>query len=143
MGLPFIVLQNGALLKEKDYTWDAITNTFSSDESHLVICSGYVATFITGNFCQFTTPSSCNFKTGFNCFFNTLSKCKFETEEMCTFDTGSGCTFIVGEQCVLVRRDIFEVHILIPGITMISNNDRIPGWANEDTFESQMFDKNL
>lgn len=121
------VSQDGQPLSLDKFEWDEKTNTFSSDESNLVLdfnginnCTfktGSYCTFKTGFDCTFKTGFNCTFKTGFNCTFDTGSDCTFKTDSYCTFNTGSyctfntgsNCTFNTGSDCVIVRRDIYEI----------------------------------
>lgn len=62
------VLQNGKPLAMTKFSWDEKTNTFSSQESGLMI------DFSDQWDCTFNTGSNCTFKTGENCTFKTGSK---------------------------------------------------------------------
>ena len=125
------VLKNGEHLALHLFEWDEKTNTFSSNESGLVLdfkginncafktgsycafktgsyCAfktGYDCTFNTGSNCTFNTGSNCVFNTGSNCVFNTCWNCTFKTGSNCTFKTGSNCTFKTGDNCTFDTGD--------------------------------------
>jgi hypothetical protein len=74
----FYVTQNGIPLDPSKYTWDEETNTFSTNESNLVL--------------DFSGINSVVFNTGHYCTFKTGHNCTFDTGSDCTFNTGSDCT---------------------------------------------------
>ena len=161
----FSITKNGKPLSKKLYSWNEKTKTFSSEENFLTLdFSNYnEVTFKTGNDCTFDTGYWCTFNTGYGCTFNTGFDCCFKTESRCTFNTGSdccfntgsrctfstgyGCTFstgyrcifnTVGEECVLVRRDIFEVIELHPGIKIVLNDFKVKGFLNKEEIMEQL-----
>ena len=129
------VLQRGKPIGLDKFNWCDKTNTFTTDESNLVLDFNNIdgITFKTGVFCTFKTGHGCTFKTGHGCTFKTWygctfdtwhgctfktgALCTFKTGALCTFDTGYGCTFDTwhactfktGKECVVIRRDVYEV----------------------------------
>ena len=49
-----------------------------------------------------------------------------------------GVLFKTGENCVLIRRDIFEVYKLMPGIKYVLNDYGIPGFKNKEEISEQL-----
>jgi len=79
------VTQFGQVLDPSKYTWDESTNTFSTNESNLVL------DFLGIEGVTFKTGTDCTFNTSFGCTFNTSFGCNFNTGYNCTFKTGYGC----------------------------------------------------
>jgi len=147
----FSVTQNGKPLSKSLYTWDSETKTFSTKENNLVLDfldmdyvtfkTGPDCTFDTGSGCTFDTGYHCTFKTGYHCTFKTGFGCTFDTDSSCTFDTGTNSTFKTGSNSVLVRRDIFEVHILPDNITVKIKHGN-PGLILEESKHKITIDDN-
>ena len=95
------VTQFGQVLDPSKYTWDESTNTFSTNESNLVLDFLGIegVTFKTGTDCTFNTSFGCTFNTSFGCNFNTSYNCTFKTGYGCNFNTGSNCTFNTSFDC--------------------------------------------
>ena len=118
------VLKNGEPLDLNRFEWYADTNTFSTEESGLVLDFKYIdgCNFITDGYCEFVTGDDCSFKTLWNCTFKTGNCCSFKTGDNCRFDTGddcefdtdNSCTFKTGKHCVIITRHTGKLEIIKP-----------------------------
>lgn len=97
----FSVTQNGEQLDSSKYIWNEKEQSFSTEESGLVLdfSDWDGVTFRTGSDCIFITGSGCDFRTKDNCKFTAGDYCLFKTGVDCTFITGWDCTFITGGRC--------------------------------------------
>lgn len=105
------VLQHGKPLSLDKFTWNEVTNKFSSKEDDLVFNFSGISgiTFITGSGCTFKTGSGCSFYPSCCCKFETGPSCLFVTGLDCTCNEGFSCIFDTGKDCVVIRRDVDEV----------------------------------